>query len=86
MRLHLLIALFFITSSSANAQNTATELTLAQALSHTRDSSPALAAAKAELEAAREIYPQARAGWKPTIDADASIYRSDIDNSNFGNR
>lgn len=85
MRPYILIALFFILPVSAKAQVAATELTLAQALAHTRDSSPTLAAAKAELEAARELYPQARAGWKPTINADASIYRSDIDNSNFGN-
>lgn len=85
MHLYLLIAAFCIIPASTKAQASATELTLAQALSSTRDSSPALAAARAELEAARELYPQARAGWKPTINADASIYKSHIDNSNFGN-
>lgn len=74
--------LFSFTAYGADAPH---ELTLAQALSHTRDHSPALAAARAELDVTRELYPQARAGWKPLLDAEASLYHSDIDNSNFGN-
>lgn len=40
--------------------------------------------AQKEFEAIQELYPQATANWKPTIDANASIVQSDVDNSNFG--
>lgn len=85
MHFSLWLLIFIFLPIAAKGQDMATELTLAQVLLYTRDNSPALAAARAELEAANELYPQARSGWKPIIDADARIYRSDIDNSNFGN-
>lgn len=82
MRSFFIALTIIIFSSGAHASPN--EMTMEQALTRTLDSSPALSAARAELEATRELYPQARAGWKPTIDAEASVYRSDIDNSNFG--
>jgi outer membrane protein len=80
-------ALFLFIWLPCHAQPLAEEnkMTLEYVLLHTQRNNPTLAAAHAELEAAQELYPQALAGWKPTIDAQASIYHSDIDNSNFGN-
>lgn len=46
-------------------------------------SDPALMAARQELEATRELYPQARAGYFPTLSAGADIFRTNIDTSNF---
>lgn len=60
------------------------EMTLAQVLEHVKENNPTLLAARAELAATQELYPQAMAGWKPTISAEASLYKSDIENSNFG--
>ncbi|GJL84697.1 MAG: hypothetical protein DHS20C02_04720 [Micavibrio sp.] len=45
---------------------------------------PTLLAARQELKATHELLPQAMAGWKPTVSADAGITNTDVDGSNFG--
>lgn len=42
-----------------------------------------LEASRSELRAVHELTPQAQAGWKPSIDAQANVYSTDIDTSNF---
>lgn len=60
------------------------QIKLQQVFRYVYDSNPSLQAARAELDATRELYPQARSGWLPSISGEASIYRSEIDSSNFG--
>ena len=60
-------------------------LTLNEAMSHVYQTNPTLLAAREELEENRELYPQAKAGWLPTLGAESSIFATDIENSNFGN-
>ncbi len=45
---------------------------------------PTIRAARMELRATHEQLPQAMAGWKPSVSADASITSSDLEGSNFG--
>lgn len=47
-------------------------------------SNPRLMAAREELHGTHELVPQAQAGWKPTIDATASINNSHLVGDNFG--
>ncbi len=44
---------------------------------------PSILAAREELEETKELYPQARSGWLPNINGEASIYATDIESSNF---
>lgn len=44
---------------------------------------PTLQAARHELEAVRERYPQAAAGWKPRVDGEASLTSTHIESGNF---
>ena len=53
-------------------------------LQHVYQTNPQLQGARAELERTRELYPQARAGWLPSAQAEASLYASDVESSNFG--
>ena len=71
-----------LASFCALAQNAQLDLNhvAEAALAH----SPALRAARAELRAVQELYPQALANWHPSAEAEASVTTSDIDNSNFG--
>lgn len=48
-------------------------------------SDPELMAARQEYESAKELYPQARAGYRPNVRAEAYLFSTNIDNSNFGN-
>lgn len=59
-------------------------LSLDDAFRHAYANNPDLQAAMAENRAVHELYPQAVAGWRPTLNAEASIYASDVDSSNFG--
>ncbi|MEZ5814453.1 MAG: TolC family outer membrane protein [Alphaproteobacteria bacterium] len=45
---------------------------------------PTLQAAREELKAVQELYPQARAGWLPSLDAEAGIFSTKVESSNFG--
>ena len=58
--------------------------TLEEVLAYSYQNNPTLLAARAELFSVQENLPQAQAGWKPTIDADANIQKNWIDGSNFG--
>lgn len=57
---------------------------LADVLRHVFQNDPGLQAAKAGLHAAHELYPQALAGWRPTVNAQTSIYATNVESSNFG--
>ncbi len=59
-------------------------MALQDVLTHVYNNSPRLQAAKAGLHAAHEQYPQALAGWRPTVTTQASIYTTDVESSNFG--
>lgn len=52
-----------------NAQTIKT-ITLEQVLRHVYETNPSLAASRYGLKATHELYPQAKAGWQPTIDAE----------------
>lgn len=69
--------------SSAFAEDAPLPLTLNAALHHVYENNPSLLAARQELEGTRELDPQARAGWRPSLNAEASIYTTDVENSNF---
>jgi len=59
-------------------------LSLQEALLETYLNSPELAAARAEFRAVQEQLPQAQAGFKPTVNAEAGITAVDLAGSNFG--
>jgi outer membrane protein len=80
--LYIASATFIIFPSHVHAQDSAS--TIIHALQAAYDRSPSLSAARIELEGTKELYQQARAGWKPTIGLQASIYASDVESSNFG--
>ncbi|MCC6597998.1 MAG: TolC family outer membrane protein [Alphaproteobacteria bacterium] len=85
-----LLALGLLHSNAAIAQEAPISesfrengLHLEQALRHVYEHNPVLQAARAELHAAQELYPQALAGWRPTLNAEAGIFATDIDSNNF---
>ncbi len=55
-----------------------------QVLRHVYHTHPGLNAAREKLAETKELYPQATSGWRPTLGAEAGIFTTDIDNSNFG--
>lgn len=57
---------------------------LREALSKAYLHNPTLQAARAEYRSVQERLPQAYAGWKPSIAAEAGISNTDLDGSNFG--
>ena len=59
-------------------------LSLQEALLRTYLESPELAAARAEFRSVQEQLPQAQAGFKPTVTAEAGITATDLAGSNFG--
>lgn len=75
---------FLTLPAMADDRFSPSDMTLPQVLHRVIETNPGLKAARAELQATRELHAQAMAGWKPTIDAQASVYKSDIENSNFG--
>ena len=58
-------------------------MSLQDVLRHVYVNDPGLLAARSSLHATHELYPQALASRRPTISAEASIYTSNIENSNF---
>ena len=57
---------------------------LRDALAHTYLYNPTLQAARAEYRAVQERLPQARSGWKPTVQASGNITNTDLDQSDSG--
>lgn len=86
MRLTCLYAVlgFVFLVSPANADHHNGYQELSDILIKVYESNPTLMAAREELKETKELYPQARAGWLPSVTGETSIYASDIDNSNFG--
>lgn len=67
----------------AQAGEQESPLTMHAILRHVYLHNPDLAASRAELRATQELYPQALAGWRPTARAEAGIYTTNIESSNF---
>ncbi len=59
-------------------------LSLQDAVDYTFTNNPRLKAARSEVLATQERLPQALAGWKPTVRAEASVSKAEIEGSNFG--
>lgn len=59
-------------------------LSIDSALAYAFQNNPTLLAAHEELKEAEELYPQARSGWLPTVSAEASMYATNVESSNFG--
>ena len=80
----LFLALLFVIYQPfpAQAQDTATDFR--DILRHVYEHNPHLQAARAELRAVHELYPQALSGWRPSLNLESSLYATDIENSNFG--
>ncbi len=78
----LFVLIFFDTPTHAKNKQEYTSLT--DILKKVYLTNPTLQAAREELKETQELYPQARAGWLPNIDAEASIYATDVESSNFG--
>lgn len=70
--------------SPALAQDAEGSLNLSAVLRNVYESNPALLAAREELKETQELYPQARAGWLPSVNAEGSVYTTHVKNSNFG--
>ncbi len=75
----ILFIFIFVCSHRASAQDMDFKSILTQVLQN----NPSLQSSRHELDALIERYPIALAGWRPDISANASIYHSDIENSNF---
>ncbi len=83
----LTVTLLLAVSLSANAQDVSGDpvrMDLRGALRAAYNNNPVLQAAREELMGIQEKLPQAQAGWKPSIGADAGITKSKIEGSNFG--
>ncbi|HCK32752.1 MAG: hypothetical protein CMH32_04065 [Micavibrio sp.] len=79
---------FFCMTSLFIAHNVRAEtghkiITMNDALRVTLQSDDDIHAARQRLEITKEQYSQALANWRPSVQAEASVYKSDIDNSNF---
>lgn len=69
----------------AQAQDAPQGMRLGNIIAHVSRTDPALLSARAALDATKELYPQAAANWRPTMNAESSIYATNIDTSNFSN-
>lgn len=58
-------------------------LTLQETLRYVHHENPSIVAARHALKATEEQYPQAAAGWKPTIGTEAGISTSRVESGNF---
>lgn len=74
-----------VAASPVRAQDKSGEMdfTLERIFRHVYEHSPTLLASRAKLRALHELHPQALSGWRPTVEAQTSIYSTDIDSSNF---
>lgn len=79
-----LFLLCFLLNLPAYAAETKQAENFFSVLRHVYDTDPSLNAVRARLQETKELYPQATAGWRPTLEGQASIFATDIDNSNFG--
>lgn len=70
--------------SGISRANESGPVSINEVLQEVYRSNPTLMVAREELEETRELYPQAKAGWLPTLSAEASIYSTDIDSSPVG--
>ena len=85
MRVLSLLVILLISSVAVRAEDGAADsvLSLQEALLQTYLENPELTAARAEFRAVQEQLPQAQAGFKPTIAAEAGISSTDLSGSNF---
>lgn len=74
---------FMSASASAQKVTNTPRLDFLKILESVYYDSPILDGARADYAATKELYPQARAGWLPTISAQTAITSSDITTSNF---
>jgi len=79
------IGLFLSSLSAAQAQDSLRAYTLEDIYQRVYQSNPSLMAAREALKERSEIYPQARSGWLPSINAETSVFGTRIENSNFNN-
>lgn len=70
------VSVFAFTSPCAYAQDA---VTLDQVLRHVYTENPTLQASRFGQKVTHELYPQAKAGWHPTINAEAGMSSSFID-------
>ena len=76
--------LIFLSMSFGAHASEKTPIGFFDILKHVYETHPALNAARERKKETEELYNQATANWKPSINAEAGIYATDIDNSNFG--
>lgn len=60
-------------------------LTIEKTFARVYGENPSLQAAREGLKATKERHPQAMAGWHPNVNAEASIFSTDINSGNFSN-
>lgn len=72
-----------MTTHGALAQESAGPLTLDDTLRHVYRENPTLEASRYNLEATKEQYPQAMAGWHPKINAETNLITTRINSGNF---
>ncbi|PZQ46655.1 MAG: type I secretion protein TolC [Micavibrio aeruginosavorus] len=58
-------------------------LSLEQTLRYVYEENPSILAARYNLKATEELYPQAMAGWKPRASAETGIFTTDVKTGNF---
>lgn len=68
---------------TAWAQDRPARQEMEEVMAYVYQNNPSLYAAREELRSTEELYPQARAGWLPSVTGEASLYATDIDSSNF---
>lgn len=73
---------FFCSGTSSFAQQSAHQADMRFVFDKVRMENPGLMAAREELEGTKELYPQARAGWLPSVNGEAGIFTSDIESDN----
>lgn len=72
-----------IFAASATAREGMQPLTLERALEYVYHQNPTILAARYNLRATQEQYPQAASGWQPRIGAETSITSTNIETGNF---
>jgi TolC family type I secretion outer membrane protein len=68
---------------NAAAEEIKSPLTLERALQYVYHDNPTILAARYNLRATQELYPQAAAGWQPRLGAETSITSTNIETGNF---